>query len=90
MKTIGEYVTIFHKDGTVKTYTKTQYRRRRAIRYTLYALAVAIAVLLMCGATHDIGRPEAAFAIIMMCGTSAALLTACVVAACLDGNKDEE
>lgn len=88
MQIKGEYVIVWNK-GKRKIYTLTKYRRLRAIRYVLYALAIIAAVLLLYGATCDLGQPRQTIAIIIMCGMAAGLITACVVAACRDNEEDK-
>ena len=81
MKVIGDYVVVKHRNGRQKAIPIDRYRRFRRIRSICSVLGAIGSMLLICGATYDMNRPETAYAVMIQCVIAILLLIACIVAA---------
>ena len=81
MKKTENYIIITHRNGRREVIPIERYIRRRRIRTACSVLGALGAMLLMCGATYDMSRPETAYAVMAQCAIAILLLIACIVAA---------
>ena len=81
MKVIGNYVVVKRRNGRQKAIPIDRYRRLRRIRSVCSVLGAIGSMLLICGATYDMNRPETAYAVMIQCVIAVLLLIVCIVAA---------
>lgn len=75
----GEYIEIRKKNGTLKVLPFDVYRRRRKLKKIGSVLLLLAAMPLICGAAACLGRPEKAFAIMVMCALALAIVFVCII-----------